>query len=223
MRSFKQHYYNIDVQEEGFKDTLKALPLVAAMALTPIQSKASTDGFYFNIPGITQQSKPDQSSQGPIKFNIPKPASEKPKQPEQPKQSVQAPVSSQQQKELDTVIATLILEAGGEGKKGMEAVYEVILNRAKVRKKTPFQIVTQRKQFSCFDSGVERAVEKAKKHPRWALAESIVKSPVTNFTKGSTFYHTTKVNPYWKDIFLKRGAQTTLIGNHIFYTGKNLA
>lgn len=136
-------------------------------------------------------------------------------------QTVSLPQTTQQTspRELETVIACLILEAGGEGKVGMEAVNEVIQNRAKVQRKSPYQVATAPKQFSCFNAGVDRGIEKAKKHSRWKLAEQIVKAPKTNHTKGATFYHTTNIMPKWAKTFLNRGAKTVKIGNHVFYYG----
>ena len=53
----------------------------------------------------------------------------------------------------EIVAATLILEAGGEYAYGsMQAVHEVILNRAVKRRLTPKQVCLQRKQFSCWNS-----------------------------------------------------------------------
>ena len=52
----------------------------------------------------------------------------------------------------DIIAATIIMEAGGEYHVGaLEGVYEVIMNRAKKRNKTPAQVCLQRKQFSCWN------------------------------------------------------------------------
>lgn len=111
------------------------------------------------------------------------------------------------------VASTLILEAGGEGKIGMEAVNEVIHNRA-TKNKTLLSVCLAPKQFSCWNNvTVESGIEKAKKHPRWNLALEIANSPLTNHTNGATHYHTTKVSPSWKNSLTK----TTQIKNHIFY------
>ena len=64
----------------------------------------------------------------------------------------------------EIVAATLILEAGGEYATGsMEAVNEVIRNRAAKRKLTTKQVCLQRKQFSCWNSGrIDQLLAKAK-------------------------------------------------------------
>ena len=128
------------------------------------------------------------------------------------------------QKVLDTVVACVILEAGGEGKAGMEAINEVLQNRAKFKYKavtfdTMAKIATEPKQFSCFNAGVDNAIAKAKKHPKWKEAENIVKAPVTSHVNGSRFYHTINLKrPGWAQTFLNKGAQRVTLGHHVFYT-----
>jgi spore germination cell wall hydrolase CwlJ-like protein len=114
--------------------------------------------------------------------------------------------------QTEVVAATLIMEAGGEGRQGMEAVREVIANRAK--NKSEIIVCLAPKQFSCWNGiAVGTGIDKARKHPRWELALKIAKAAPTNHTKGSTHYHTTKVSPSWA----KKLAQTVKIKNHIFY------
>ena len=112
----------------------------------------------------------------------------------------------------EIVASTLIMEAGGEGRVGMEAVREVIANRAK--NKTEIAVCLAPKQFSCWNGiPISRGIEIAKKHPNWTAALAIAKSKPTNHTKGATHYHTTKVSPYWA----KKLQKITTIKNHIFY------
>lgn len=120
----------------------------------------------------------------------------------------------------DVVVATMIMEAGGEYHIGaLEAVYEVIKTRAKKRNKTLAQVCLQRKQFSCWNGkadgiqSLEATITKAKKHPRWKIAERILGSN-TNFTNGADHYHANYIDtPYWADSM----SVTTKIGRHIFY------
>jgi spore germination cell wall hydrolase CwlJ-like protein len=123
----------------------------------------------------------------------------------------------EQQKQNDTVVACIILEAGGEGKKGMEAVNEVLHNRAAAQHKSLYQIATAPLQFSCFNNGVDAAVVKAKKHPNWNIALNILNAQLTNHTHGAKFYHTLNSKPKWAPILLKRGAKIVIIGHHKFY------
>ena len=117
--------------------------------------------------------------------------------------------------ENDIVTATIILEAGGEYHVGaLEAVYEVIMTRAKKRNKTAAQVCLQKWQFSCWNGMViEDQIKKAKKHPRWAIAQNIL-GKTTNFTNGADHYHADYIDdPYWA----KSMKVTVKIGKHIFY------
>ena len=115
----------------------------------------------------------------------------------------------------EIVAATLILEAGGEYATGsMEAVNEVIRNRAAKRKLTTKQVCLQRKQFSCWNSGrIDQLLAKAKRHPRFIEAMAIVTGSPTNYTGGADHYHADYCDPYWASSLKK----TCIIGKHIFY------
>ena len=117
---------------------------------------------------------------------------------------------------IDTqvVAATLVLEAGGEGKVGMEAVREVIANRSRISEiLTEAEVCLKRLQFSCWNGRTVKAgIEKAKLHKNWALALEIANAETTNHTNGATHYHTNKVSPSWS----KKLAITAKIGNHTF-------
>ena len=69
----------------------------------------------------------------------------------------------------EIVAATLILETGGEYTTGsMDAVNEVIRNRAAQRKLNTRQVCLQRKQFSCWRCcNDERQLATAKRRPRF--------------------------------------------------------
>ena len=68
---------------------------------------------------------------------------------------LRAPVGA----ERALIASVIIAEAGGEGREGMEAVWEVIHTRAKERKLSYTRVVTQRKQFSCLN-GTYKTYEK---------------------------------------------------------------
>ena len=124
-------------------------------------------------------------------------------------------VSSLSVNASEIVAATLILEAGGEYATGsMEAVNEVIRNRAAKRKLTTKQVCLQRKQFSCWNSGrIDQLLAKAKRHPRFSEAMTIVNGASTNYTGGADHYHADYCNPYWASSLKK----TCTIGKHLFY------
>jgi spore germination cell wall hydrolase CwlJ-like protein len=117
--------------------------------------------------------------------------------------------------ENDIIAATIILEAGGEYHVGaLEAVYEVIMTRAKKRNKTPAQVCLQKWQFSCWNGMVvQNQIDKAKKHPRWEIATNIIGTQ-TNYTNGADHYYADYIKaPYWA----KSMKKTVKIGRHIFY------
>ena len=114
------------------------------------------------------------------------------------------------------VAATLIMEAGGEYYEGsLEAVYEVIYNRAIKKNQSFSEICLAPKQFSCWNGkDIMSAVEKASQHPRWNEAMKIAyEDPKTNYTMGADHYHADYVRPYWADSLTR----TVKIGLHIFY------
>ena len=120
----------------------------------------------------------------------------------------------------DIVVATIIMEAGGEYHRGsLEAVYEVIVNRAKKRRMTLAEVCLQKWQFSCWNGkangiiALEATITKAKKHPRWKTAEKILGTS-TNFTNGADHYYADYIDaPYWAASM----TQTVKIGKHIFF------
>jgi len=117
-------------------------------------------------------------------------------------------------RDREIVAATLILEAGGEYVDGaLEAVHEVIQNRAVNRRMTKAEVCLQRWQFSCWNNrSIDDGIRKAKTHPRWNEALRITYI-YTNYTNGADHYHAHYVRPYWADLM----TVTAIIGNHIFY------
>ena len=126
-------------------------------------------------------------------------------------------VSNEQKRKLETVVACIVLEAGGEGRQGMEAVNEVIHNRAAAQNKSLFDVVIAPKQFSCFNHGIDHAISLARRHAKWGEALRIVSSPKTNHTMGAVYYHTRSIRPSWSEKLLDKGYETLTIGHHVFY------
>ncbi|MBF0608986.1 MAG: cell wall hydrolase [Candidatus Magnetobacterium sp. LHC-1] len=118
---------------------------------------------------------------------------------------------------------TMLLEAGGEGEIGMEAVAQVIMNRINDERKrygnTLVEVILRKKQFSCFNLDV---LEKAKKvlynvnEDLTRIAFGFIHGNITcPAVKAATHYYNPKLaNPKWADspgmAFVKQ------IGNHIF-------
>ena len=118
--------------------------------------------------------------------------------------------------DAEIVAATIILEAGGEySPNALEAVNEVIQNRAIKRRIAPSQVCLQRLQFSCWNNKYKRPelLAKAQRHPRYKQALRIALSAPTNYTNGADHYHADYCMPYWA----KSMTVTVVIGRHIFY------
>lgn len=128
-------------------------------------------------------------------------------------------------------------EARGEGRQGMQAVINTIMNRTRYASRyadsslLPFgkinAVILKSKQFSAFNPGdpnepilegmAEKfdSVIKTNKNLKTAydLAKQAKNNTLSDITKGATHYHTVSIMPNWtKDLtFL---GQT---GNHLFY------
>ncbi len=125
--------------------------------------------------------------------------------------------------EQELVAAVIILEAGGEGYKGMHAVASVIANRCKVDGKSPTQVVTKPYQFSCLN-GISRskAISMAKDGwpKQWeyamTLASGIQTGRIKDTTRGAYFYQVNSLG-----VRKWHGEKTMTIGNHSFFRAKN--
>jgi hypothetical protein len=117
----------------------------------------------------------------------------------------------------EVAIKTLILEAAGEGYKGMVAVGEVIRNRTKLFHAGFEAVCLMPKQFSCWNDRTRAEIFLKKNSASYALAQKAWKdSEKSCLTGGATDYHTSTGHPYWADVY----SVTSEIGNHIFYVRK---
>ncbi|MDX2110247.1 MAG: cell wall hydrolase [Verrucomicrobiota bacterium] len=125
----------------------------------------------------------------------------------------------------EIVATTLILEAGGEGIVGMQAVLNVIDNRVKTRGISRVAVVQQPKQMSSLNSITKHprhlqnwsgVVSKAKQHDAWSLALALVQcDEVPDLTDGAIYFFSGGLLPKWarpNTIQL-----TAIIGGHKFY------
>ena len=122
------------------------------------------------------------------------------------------------------VAVTLYGEAGHEGHQGLQAVMNVIMNRAKGDFKKAKDIVLSPKQFSMWNS-VTNAPEYALEFARLYAKEDTFRDAIRivdlaqtgklpDITGGATFYfNPKKANPSWAKTMKK----TVTIGNHDFY------
>jgi len=116
-------------------------------------------------------------------------------------------------------------EARGEGAEGMQAVLNVMVNRAADRRwpSSLAGVATQPWQFSAYnenDPNRSQLEGITDADPRFAqaveLAARAVRGELPDITGGATHYHNNKIAPpFWT----KNATVTARIGNHIFYTG----
>lgn len=134
------------------------------------------------------------------------------------------------ERDRDIVAALLIGEAGGEKDyvAGMGAVMNVIVNRAKNNPAKFVAVVTQPQQFSAFNNiktsaDMDKAIAKAKLHPNFKTARSLVDSAarksLPSVVGPSTHYYANLgaqkiAAPRWS----KKGTPTAQVGSHKFLT-----
>lgn len=134
------------------------------------------------------------------------------------------PTEAPSGRERELIAAVLIAEAGGEGKLGLEAVYEVIWTRGVERKLSLAGVVKQRKQFSCLNKTTPAQLGLRMSHHQrydWVHDVLLKHPPLTMHTvpahllelapNRANHYHALSVSPYWA-----KGVGRT-IGNHKFY------
>lgn len=127
-----------------------------------------------------------------------------------------------QQKEV--IAACLILEAGGEGERGMQAVMNVIANRAEGNPSEFYAQTIAPHQFAGFGGArglffrdFTPLVERAKRSSSWPVAKALVEKAFRNelpdITGGATHFYAHKSGtPVWAKAFKK----SVVIGNHTF-------
>lgn len=130
--------------------------------------------------------------------------------------------------DTDVVAATIVGEAGGESITGMQAIKNVLDNRAAARKTSTAGEALRPRQFSMWDSVTSNVSTKSdynpelindtinmyKEHEYWDDAVKIAKKKLPDLTKGAIYYyaHNKIKPPYWT----KDWTKTVVIGNHTF-------
>ncbi len=128
---------------------------------------------------------------------------------------------SQFDKEI--VAATIIAEAGGEHLRGMQAVMNVIFNRAKGNAALARQVCLTPYIFTPWNGkDIASVTRQAKEHPCWQqalmIAEQGLKGNLPDITGGANhFYNHRLVHPFWA----KKMRRTTVIEGHTFLVGAN--
>lgn len=126
---------------------------------------------------------------------------------------------------VNVLACNLYREARGESDHGMLAVGFVTLNR-RDHKRFPAsvkKIVYQKGQFSWtnYKNGTFKVHDKEDWEKSKAYASALLTLhekfkylyKLMDFTKGSTYYHSRKIKPYWTKSLIK----TVSIDNHVFY------
>lgn len=125
------------------------------------------------------------------------------------------------QDEENIITSTLVGEAGGEGYRGMQAVMNVIMNRAHGDIKKAKDVCLGKYQFSMWNnkwSDTKSVIDRMMKHSQWDRAKEIVNlaasKSLTDITGGAKFYFNPSLaKPAWAKSFVK----TVSIGNHDFF------
>jgi len=125
-------------------------------------------------------------------------------------------------RDLECLTQAVYYEARGEGRAGMEAVAQVVLNRARhpAFPKSVCGVVFQgaaRKtgcQFSFTCSGVMRGrVNQTAWNRARTVASSALSGSVNAAVGSATHFHTTAVAPGWRNSLIRVGQ----VGSHVFY------
>ena len=135
-------------------------------------------------------------------------------------------VTTNNDEQVDTLARTAWGEARGEGREGMQAVCNVVMNRVKKGGwygATPKEVCLKKSQFSCWNtSDPNYAKLKAvnESDAQFALAKQLAASAVAGYlpdiTNGATNYlalASLKKTPSWAG----KMQQVASIGNHTFY------
>ena len=133
-------------------------------------------------------------------------------------------IATAQSQEEQAVAAVLMGEAWSEGVTGMTAVAEVIHQRSKDKKWTPFQVITAHRgrvhAFSCLNgTTVDQLVMKFKAQPDYEKALQIAKTAcqrpeqLPGLAKTADHYSRVEEQPYWA----KGHEPVVVIGRHAFY------
>lgn len=131
------------------------------------------------------------------------------------------------------VAACMVLEAGGEGQDGMQAVLNVMLNRAKGDFGQLVPVTVKYGAFSCMASiwktnspDYGPLLSRAQRQPgpfidAMNLIALMEQGQLQDNTHGATHYHADYVSPYW----VSDMHYLTTIGHHYFYVerGREIA
>lgn len=114
------------------------------------------------------------------------------------------------------MVANLYHEARGEGVAGMQAVAQVVMNRAANKATSICAVVYAHKQFSWANTAKGRSKPlEGVSEVLLVVAYQALAGAYKDATGGATHYHAACVKPRWA----KHMEKTVTIGKHIFYKG----
>lgn len=127
------------------------------------------------------------------------------------------------------IVATcMVLEAGCDGAEGMQAVLNVILNRARSCPRRMVPEIIRRGAFSCMSPVWNRSrpdynplIRRAQNQPgayseALRLIDLMERGMLRDNTHGATHFHAVYIEPYWAAAL----RYLTTIGGHHFYTDR---
>ena len=117
-----------------------------------------------------------------------------------------------------TIAKIVAGEAAGEGRRGMQAVLNVMVNRARRRGKTLYEIATAPHQFSAY---ADKALMERNYREVKPIVDSLVASAnkLEDITGGATNYVTKSLYAKKKNdpnSWISKMTVTKIIGNHVF-------
>lgn len=124
--------------------------------------------------------------------------------------------------QADYMARTIYGEARGEGKKGMQAVANVIMNRVKKGGwygASIKDVVLKPYQFSCWNENDPNRMiiinaNAAQLKTAREIADKVISGELKDITGGATHYYANSISaPYWT----KSMTKTATVGNHYFY------
>lgn len=205
---------------ENMSSKIKSLALAGLLGLAPAMQAATKPVSKSTKPTTTKSTKSKTTtSKKPIEPLKLIPVKGKISTPTQPV------TSDKLMRDIEIVAATLIGEAGGEGEEGMQAVLNVIMNRANDNFNNAAKVCLRPWQFSVWNdqkNNVSGYIKEKKRHPRWNVALKLIKLAIDNklpdITGNATFYVNPKVEqPDWMYLY----KLTKIIGKHYFYININ--
>lgn len=134
---------------------------------------------------------------------------------------LQHPVGDQTQRDSELIAAVVILESSGEGDLGMQAVANVIVNRAQRNGISLREVVKKPRQFAVMDlyepEDVIRLARSRVIPYQWERAKYLavvaIRGSLPDITEGALYFHSGDIPPDWASTL----TLTAKIGRHSFY------